>query len=264
MTAAKKILPVAATSCDNVSKSDILKMAITGGMTNICQTSNTFYASDFESAKLISAHPRIFFKHPVASIFNPENANAKSDEKHIFYKHTFSAARQKAGVLDEIDAALDSRDVSPSIKADILIVADELFTNAVFNAPFVDLENSASGASREDQSVKMHDGKFAEIFLATDNTRIVVGCRDPYGSLNLMKLLQRIKKCYDTSVAENMNMSQRGGAGIGAFMVFDASTSFFGAVDVGVETLICSVFPTKMSSRTRLSMPKNLHLVFKK
>ena len=78
-----------------------------------------------------------------------------------------------------------------------------------------------------------------------------------------MKLFKKIKSCYDTSVAANMNMSGGGGAGIGSFMVFNSAASYYAMVEAGQCTLVCCSVPLKMSSKARALLPKNLHFIVK-
>ena len=77
---------------------------------------------------------------------------------------------------------------SQSFISQVLGVADELVTNAVFNAPFVNESNTQPGANREDSSVKMTYNKEARFFMANNTDRVLIGCIDPYGSLNLNHL----------------------------------------------------------------------------
>ncbi|MCB0351421.1 MAG: hypothetical protein KDD38_09575 [Bdellovibrionales bacterium] len=249
--------------CDNVTPGNVIALALDAGYTHICQSSHPYFVPDLNTSALMLLEDKQFINYPLSSIITPSEVGPEAEANLTHFEYKFEQAGQKFTILQGVGKALGEKKVSPSIQADVLVIADELSTNAVFNAPFVDMENTASGASREDQSTRMHQGKSASIFLGANDTRLVIGCKDPYGTLNLMKLFVRIKKCYDTSVAENINMTGRGGAGIGSFMVFNSSASYYAVVEEGQCTMILCALPVRMSSKTRLEIPKNLHFIIK-
>lgn len=248
---------------EKISHTDVIGVALQKQHNHICQSSHPHFAADLNVAALMQSNLDVFTANPIASILYPDFVSMKVDKENTIYESEFSKARQKAGILNGIESILRKKSVSSSIIADVVIIADELCTNAVYNAPFVDLENTLPGASRDNQDVQMHDGRCAKVFLGTDGHRLVIGCFDLYGSLNLEKLFKRIKKCYDRGVAESMNMSG-GGAGIGSFMVYNAAASYFAVVEEKRKTMICCALPVKMSNRARLELPKNMHFVIKK
>jgi hypothetical protein len=89
--------------------------------------------------------------------------------------------------------------------------------------------------------IKINDPIF---FLSDDFERIVIGCCDRYGSLKIPALLNRVKLCYENSIADMINYSA-GGAGIGTYIVLEKVTSFYVGVQTGVSTLVCCAFPLK-------------------
>lgn len=246
-----------------LSPTHVIKEALDQNVNHLCQTSHPYFVEDLNVAALMLGQINIFRHDPVSAILNTTKAGSSlADNKNIF-EFKFDRAEKKTEVLCGVEAALQEKSASSSVVSDVVVVADELFTNAVYNAPFVDLENTLPGAPREDQNVKMHDGKFAKIFMGADTSRLVIGCVDMYGTLNLMKLFSRIQRCYNSGVGESLNMGN-GGAGIGSFMVYNTAASYFALVDQGVRTIICCVLPLKMSNKARLSLPKNLHYVLNK
>lgn len=249
---------------EKISSEEVISEAINQKATHICQTSHPYFVEDLNVAALMLGRPDIFNQNPIGAILDTVTASESTFAvKNKIFEFDFDSAKQKIEVLGGIEEVLSKKSTSSSIVSDVVIIADELFTNAVYNAPFVDLANTLPGASREDQNIKMHNGKSAKIFMGADTNRLVIGCIDPYGRLNMMKLFSRIHKCYNSGVAKSMNMSG-GGVGIGSFMVYNASTSYFVAVEENVSTMICCVLPLKMSNRIRLDLPKNLHYILKK
>lgn len=263
MSAAKKVQgPVVET--DAVPPEGVISFVIDDGATQVIQGSHPFSKGEQSTTSLLHSNPAAFFEHPVSAVFAPENFGAEADQKFLFYSRTFNEAQQKRPTIQEIEQSLAERIKSTSLRADIVTIADELMTNAIFNAPFVTSDNTSSGASRADRNVKMHEGMNGEIFLACDEERILVVCRDTYGTLNPEKMLTRVRNCYTTGVAANINMTGGGGAGIGSYMIFNSSISFFVAVRAGKCTVVGCVLPLKGSGRAREAMLKNLHYIFLK
>jgi hypothetical protein len=239
-------------------------MAMAHGALHICQSGNPYFEKDLNTSAMLLNDEAAFSHYPAASILCPHEANSQKEASLILMNYIFDRVSQKQDLLTKLESTLAGTSASSSIRADILLIADELSTNAIFNAPFVDLDNTNPGASREDQGVKMHDGRSARFFIAADSERFVVGCCDPYGTLNLNKMLGRIKDCYDSGVSANIRMAGSGGAGIGSFMVFNSAASYYVDVAVGKHTMVCCTLPIKMSNRARQEMPKNLHFIKKK
>lgn len=264
MTAAKKMSTTTITEVDSKDPVKVISLVLDEGFGQVVQNSHPFPENERNTTALIERNPSAFFEHPVSAVFDPENFGAETDSKYMLYHRKFSEAQEKRQMIREIEGALNGKVKSTSLRADVMTISDELITNAIFNAPFVDSDNTSSGASREDQSITMDAGMFGEIFVASDGVRMLVVCRDPYGSLNPDKMLTRVRNCYTQGVAANINMSGGGGAGIGSYMVFNSSVSFFVAVKQGKSTVIGCIVPLKGSGRAREAMLKNLHYIFLK
>ena len=246
--------------CENRQASELLSMAQANSLYNVVQTDNQVYEREVKVAGLMKQNPQLFFTNPVSSVFSPENPSLDQDQVFEKVRFKFNRSDQKAEALERIESELRKWTKSESTINDARLVADELFTNAVFNAPFVDADNSSSGASRNLALVEMEEGHQGELFLGTDGQYFVIGCSDPYGKLNVKKLIERVQGCYLKGLAESMNMGE-GGAGIGCFMCFQASTSYFAAVTPGNETLVLCMMPLKMSQRKKEQQPKNFHFM---
>lgn len=244
--------------CDQREPQQLLDLVLDHGATQIVQQSNLAIKNEINASALMLNDPDHFIKFPVSSILDPLDAGAKKEKSLMVLDSGFSRANEKSALLDNIKNELDKMTKSMSFVSELLAVADELITNAIFNAPFVDADNGGSGASRNDQLVQMDKGLNGKVFLGRDNERLVIGCQDPYGSLNLTRLFSRVRDCYKTGLADNINMGS-GGAGIGSFIVYNTSCSYYAAVKTGAATLICCTIPLMLSARKRAVIPKNLH-----
>jgi hypothetical protein len=258
MSAAKK---TCVAEVDALEPAQVLSLVIDKGVEHVVQSGHPFHIKEVFTTQALENSGEVFFNNPLAAIFSPKNLAADLSG-FILYHKQFSLAIHKKEIIAKIEEILAASIKSTSLRADIITIADEMVTNAVFNAPFVDLENTSSGASREDQSVQMTDNKNGQMCIAQDDERVLVLCQDDYGTLNPDKMLKRIRRIYETNVADNINMSGQGGAGIGTYMMFNTCISFFVGVQKGQRTIVGCILPKKGSVRERSQMLKNLHFIF--
>lgn len=245
---------------DDLPPEAVLLHAINHGFTQIVQEGCVDFEKEINSSALMLSEPDTFFSCPISSILQPEQASPEAEKRLRHFNQEFSKARQKQDILSNLKNHLDQKVRSSSYIAEILNVADELVTNAIFNAPFSRQNGLDKSVDRRNQSVEMHPGKNGRFFFGADDSRMVVGCLDPYGSLQPHRLFEKVVACYQTGLAANMNMGA-GGAGIGAFMIYNSSASYYAYVKKDMATLVCCVWPVNMSSKRRALLPKNLHYI---
>lgn len=239
----------------------VLDLVLNNGLKHVCQDENVCFESELNTSALMLLSPETFIEKPLASILDPVNAIQKPETDFRSWYLKFKRAGQKAEALKEIEQHLGGLVKSQSVISDICGVMDELFTNAVFNAPFVNPDTAENpGISRSNLEIEMPQTYEGEAFIGYDAERVVVGVRDPFGSLNVNKLFGKIRDCYENGVESNINMGP-GGAGIGSYMVYSASASYYAAIRKGFATIVCCSIPIKMSSRKRASLPKNIHYI---
>lgn len=243
----------------SIESVDLLNLAINNRVGHVCNLQNFLFEKDVQSAAQMILSPQQFVAQPLATVFNPNAQQNGKAPSHAEYIWEFSQARQKSRVLGDIDKLMSQIQLSNSVATEVRGVADELFTNAVYNAPFVDRVTQFNpGINRADQTVNMGTGKTGRIVIGVDAERIVVGCQDPFGALNVFTLLQKIRNCYNTGLGGAMNFGS-GGAGIGSFMVFNSSASYYVGIISGVSTVILSAIPLKLSGRKRATLPRNIN-----
>ncbi len=244
---------------NNMEPSPLLDLVLNHQFKHIVQEGNICFEKELNTASLMLLTPNLFIEKPLAAILDPSQAAVKQEADFQKWSIKFNRASEKNKALEDVTQCLSAIVKSSVLIADICGVLDELFTNAVFNAPFTNLNSATNqNINRNDLQTAMPDPHFGEAFLGLDSERIIVGVRDPFGSLNLNTLFGRIRKCYTDGVDKTMNMG-KGGAGIGSYMVYSASASYYAAIDKGYATIICCSIPLKMSNRVRAELPKNIH-----
>jgi hypothetical protein len=250
--------------CSGMHPVEVLNKVLSNNLTHIIDENTLDFNSEIGVAALLNTQPDVFFQSPTLSIADPSGKLRKNGTAKELISQTFTRASEKNSLLQTVEENLMQHKTSTSLRSDVMVVVDELVTNAIYNAPFVDKENKYVGASRIREDVELHPGHQARLMVAINESRIVIGVTDPYGKLHTKRLLERIKRCYDAGVASTMNLTAHGGAGIGSFMVYNSSSSYFIAVDEGSNTTVCAALPLKMSSRARQELPKNIHIFVRK
>lgn len=240
---------------------DVLRCALEQGYGHICQKSGFAYDLEVQSASALIQSPELFRKHPVAAILTPDDLSEISERALLEVDIAFGSSSMKREVLDALVKAMESKGLPRTMVEDVLSVADEMFTNAVFNAPFIDLATQINpGVDRHLTEVMFEPGKAGRLFMAADESRMVVGCEDPFGSLNLHRYLSKIRDTYLRGPAATMNFGS-GGAGLGSYIIFNSGCSLYFGVWPKQATLVCCVIPLGMSYRKRAQLPKHLHWI---
>lgn len=243
---------------DASSPQSVLDLALEGGFQHVVQGSQPHTEAEVSASVQMLNRPYDFFKWPACMILSPSAINDQNEKNLTEFWHQIRSSDHKETVLDQVRNYCQKLTKSSTLLNEISLAADELLTNAIFNAPFVDQENSHHGIDRQNAKVDLHDPHRAELFIAHDEGRIVLGCRDSYGSLNWLNLLKRIRGCFRQGADSMMNFGD-GGAGIGSYMVFNSCHSYYLAVCPKQMTLICCSFLRSGSLVARENAPKNLH-----
>lgn len=239
----------------------ILHLATDLGFMHVCQKDGHEYDKDLAAANQLVGREENLMLFPVASILSPDRLNLEEERRILRVDYDFDHAIQKRELLSELTKSCHTMMLSQTLIDDVIAVADEMFTNAVYNAPFVDVNTQKNlGMDRQKQDVRMDVGKKGRLFLAQDDTRLLVGCTDPYGSLDLKRYLNKINATYTRGPAAAINYGP-GGAGIGSYIIFNAGSSLYFGVWPGRATIICCVIPLGLSNRKRIQLPKHLHWI---
>lgn len=246
---------------EGLAPDQTLRLATELGYRHICQKSGLEYDVELKSSEVLVREPEAFFQNPICSVFSPTDVSRANERALILSESLFNSSNEKRQVLEQANNAMESKGLSRTLIEDITSVADEMFTNAIFNAPFIDHKTHKNpGVSRQDLEVRLEQGKFARLFLACDDKRLMVACEDPYGSLNLLSYFNKIKATYDRGAAATMNFGP-GGAGLGSYIIFNTGASLFAGVHPAQATIIGCVLPLGMSNRKRALLPKHLHWI---
>jgi hypothetical protein len=192
-------------------------------------------------------------QNPAEVFQNPAQTLLLSEGPLKIRKWKFRSSSEKSRVLDSVKEFISSQQNARAIQNSVLFVADELFTNAVFNAPFGDLDMTLDRST----VVVLDYEKMAEFVAICTEDRLLIGVTDQFGSMDCENLLNHLIAAEKSSAGFQ---SEKGGAGIGLIQAIHFAEEFFCICEMKKSTFVAFGFPLKESqNRTRLSA-KSLHI----
>jgi len=218
------------------------------GVWQVVQSKQQNLLGQLSVAATIIDRPDSFFDHPAEEIL-------KSGKGAIQQKRwLFRSSSEKIMILKSIDAYLQEIKGANALRDAINQVADEFYTNALFNGPFGQEKFSLDRST----VVVLNSDKMAELIIGHDSERIFVACVDMFGTLDCQGLLERLNNSYRDGVSRSINMG-KGGAGIGFLRVLSLSNDLYVISEEEKKTLVACTFLLGKSPKFSRTNPKNIH-----
>jgi hypothetical protein len=213
------------------------------GLCHLVQKDGLAFDSEVRTSQEMLADKKAFLDDPLKVIFG---GTGQSN-----FSMTFDAGEKKTALLTAFGDYVAGIQGSRTIWDQALLIADELYTNGS--------KNAWPAGSKLFHGPPVHSGTL-DFFAQIDGQRLVFGCRDTFGNLDVRAVVARIWTCFDNGVAGSIRHGV-GGAGIGSYMVFDSCISYYAAVDANARTVVCVSLPLGLSRRAASGLPKNIHLI---
>ncbi len=242
----------------NVKLVDIVALADMG-FEHIVQIEREDFAQELLAASLMTLRPKAFLKNPVPfflSGFASEKVLGDPD-KHLIMR--FIKQSEKNTLMDWLKAFLDRDPRTQTIRDLCLQAADEMITNALFNAPVRPSGKRAFKDLARNSEIELPTNKAATIFACFSEQRIVIGCEDAFGSLEKPLLMEHLRSMFKEERA--VVTYSGGGAGLGFRYLLENAANFYVLVDQGKSTLIACGFMLK-GLKSNLTSAKHVHLSF--
>jgi hypothetical protein len=178
------------------------------------------------------------------------------DRSSATSRYTCRAAGQRDELFDWIREFTDHHRVRRSILDMLLVVADEMVTNALYNAP-VDANGARPNAALS-RMVKVELAGAAEVVveLRCDGQRLGIATTDPFGSLDRDVVLGSLLRCFDRAVPR----AGTGGAGLGLYMFVSSVTHAIVNVAPGRCTEVIGLLNVSGGFRTLVTSGKSFNL----
>ncbi len=226
---------------------DVVRLAHLSNFSHIVQRDGLAFDHELAMAQDMAENIASFLKDPIRMILGGLGGEAEPRQSMYLIN---PVTVKKTETLEKFDAFLKTIKGARRIRDQAILVADELYTNAV--KPGYPRDKVSPAQSAREGSV--------EFFAEHDGVRLVLGCRDSFGELGFSQVLTSITHCFEKGVVRSINQGE-GGAGIGSFLVFNTCISYYCGVEKGRSTVVCVALPLGVSDAELANLPKNIHLV---
>ncbi len=136
-------------------------------------------------------------------------------------------------------------------------IADELVTNAIFNAPVDADGNPKYRHHKRSEALVLSDEEAATLEFGCDGDFIAVSSSDPFGSLKQDTVIDYLNRCL---VKGPKQMSEdSGGAGLGLYRVFQSVSKFVLNLDPGKRTEVIALIDLRLSMKQFRLATKSFH-----
>lgn len=249
--------------CDNLEPADLIQKALDYGLGQVVQSSGFLPDEELNSAKLLASRKNVLVDCPLSTILSPNSVSKEKESEFLKYEAKFVSSKQKFEILEKLEDVLVENGAKNFIQECVMSVADEFFSNAVYNASYVSLDDQGSTRSlKRTEYNEMAEGQYGRLFLGCDDKRWVLGCEDTLGTLCVKSQLERIQRCFEKGVAEVLNITDFGGAGVGSYLILANALSYYVDVIPNKKTMVCATFPLKMRRIKCEMLPKNIHFSY--
>lgn len=172
-------------------------------------------------------------------------------------QHKMTKASERHRLLDEVLAFARMLHVPPRLAEAYRLAADELVTNAIFNAP-VGPTGEALYASRDrTEEVVLESGQEIVVTLGSDGKNLGLSVSDPFGSLRPRTVVDYLAKCFRKG-ADQVD-EKLGGAGLGFYCVFSALSHFAINIDPGRRTEMVGLIDIRGRFKDFATRPKSFN-----
>ncbi|MBC7467236.1 MAG: hypothetical protein H7256_14695 [Bdellovibrio sp.] len=230
---------------EDFEPSQVVGMMAKNKFRSFVQKRDSHFVNDLNVSSQILIDPNLYFA---------QGGRGSLPEVHREFEFKFRSASDKPELKKSIEqfvSQIGSDNVSESVEA----ILEELYMNAMFDAP-------KEAVNRGQVNCKYEDGQYAVIRIFQNESRLAVVCEDPFGSLNLTKLMNRMDEVYQKGAGSAIRLDDdANGAGLGCVMMFEHCESLFLGVMPGQRTLVTCLIPLGISNRKRSQIKKSLHLI---
>jgi hypothetical protein len=169
-----------------------------------------------------------------------------------------STSLQRQDTVEAIEHWGRAQDVNARLNGLLVRVADELISNALFNAPTDATGHRLHSAKHRNDVVALGEERRVDVRLRADAQRIGVGVKDPYGSLDRATIISVLARCLQRG--PDQIDGKAGGAGLGLFFALDSVSHLVVNLEPGRSTEVLGLIDVDGGFRDFRSRPKSITL----
>jgi hypothetical protein len=224
------------------------------GLCFLIQKKHEYFLYNLIMSAMICKYPDVFLKSPITVI----TRNASINDRTITIPFTSTADKQR--IMFEVEEFVGQNSNNSSIKQNIRIIISEMFSNAMYSAPTDQSGNYLFSTQPRNAEVTYPNGDKGEILLSFNNEIFAIACRDPYGSVNKVRVTKRLHQVFHDSKLASVEhrANENLGSGLGLKMIIENSIGFGMVVRQGFETLVYATLPVGSGNRKVTRIAKNI------
>lgn len=228
---------------DNLEPRQVVEAFSNGVKSHLVQYNRNFFEHDIETTAALIESPELYFGNPGPVVLN---------QSCKFKSFDFSSKNDKIDLLKNVEIFL-AENVTESVQDAAFRIIEELYMNAILDAPVEATKNELAQTSASKKS--------AQLTLCLSDHYLSITCKDPYGSLVPVNLLNRLNKVYKEGAGNAMQMKSGQGAGIGCVLMFEQCSALYFGVKKGIATVVSAVISHKLSNKQRAEFKKSFHII---
>jgi hypothetical protein len=241
---------------EKASLKEVLSLAERGYRQFVNKNRDDFSQELLFSALMI-AKPTSFAGPSPMFLANFSPNTGPNEENHVSIP--FNSNFEKQTILEKLNFFLMQDNKLISLKELCIQVADEMYMNAMFSAPIDETGKHFYQNLRRDQNVSYPAGKSAKIFSCYSQSRVIVGCTDPFGSLSIQTLVSHLNALFLSDQAKTKDNSAAG-AGVGLKYMIENASLFYCFIKPGEFCFVACGFLLK-GMKANLNENKNFHFI---
>jgi hypothetical protein len=198
------------------------------------------FAAELFTSCMMMARPENFAQNPIPFFFNGFTPVQFDRNKDTTFLKIFNSSDEKPYLINELKDFLKQEKALSGIEDLCLQCADELITNAIYNAP-VDMtgQHIFKNTPRE-TDVVLPPGSKVSLFAYHAGGKVVIGCEDPFGSIDRATVLERAAQVYNKSKVSPLMTTS--GTGLGLRLMIESSANFYMYCQSHIKTLVACGF----------------------
>lgn len=174
------------------------------------------------------------------------------------YRVEIRDSRKKLDYLNEVASYALALGCNERVVELIETVADELVTNAIYNAPRTETGEPKYARRSRREPVELADDEVGTLEFACDGDYIAVAQIDPFGALTQDTVVSYLNRCLVKGPEQLSEAS--GGAGIGLYRVFQSLSKFVINVEPGRRTEVICLIDLRLTMKRFRQQPKSFHI----
>ncbi len=174
------------------------------------------------------------------------------------YRVEIRDSRLKQDYIQEVATYAQALGCNERVIELVETVADELITNAIYNAPRNDHGEPKYARLSRREPVELAEHEVGHLEFACDGDYIAIAQVDPFGALTQETVVSYLNRCLVKGPEQLSDAS--GGAGIGLYRVFQSLSKFIINVDPGKRTEVICLLDLRLTMKRFRQAAKSFHI----